>query len=145
MKPIHLMTTTSALLLACVFSFAGARSTYGSLLSSQYKLEKDPVIKKAGCQFCHSTAFGGRSWNKFGDSIRTQFDGAANRKIQDALYLVLKENQDSDSDGYSDALEVVAKTLPGDAKSKPSARIGDLEEQLKKLGGIDAFKPVVTK
>lgn len=144
MKPIHLITTSIALLVFAL-SFATARSSYGSLLSSQYKLEKDPIAKKAGCQFCHSTPFGGRSWNKFGDSVRTQFDGAASRKIQDALYLVLKENKDSDNDGYSDALEVVAKTLPGDAKSKPSTTVADLEEQLKKLGGIDTFKPIVAK
>jgi hypothetical protein len=144
MKPIQFVAAGVGLYV-CIFSFAAARSAYGSLLSSQYKLEKDPITKKAGCQFCHSTAFGGRSWNKFGDSIRTQFDGAASRKIQDALYLVLKENKDSDNDGYGDALEVVAKTLPGDAKSKPSAPVADIEEQLKKLGGIDVFKPVVTK
>ena len=144
MKPVHLIAT-SMTLLACVFSFAGARSSYGSLLISQYKLEKEPTITKAGCQFCHSSAFGGRGWNKFGDAIKTQWDGTANKKIQDALYLVLKENKDSDNDGYSDALEVVAKTLPGEAKSKPSATIADLEAQLKKLGGVEAFKPAVTK
>jgi hypothetical protein len=142
MKPIHIVALGS-FLTALVFSVAGARSSYGNLTLNQYKLEKDPAMTKAGCKFCHSTAFGGGTWNKFGIALKTQWEGAANKKIQDALYLVLKENQDSDSDGYSDALEVVAKTLPGDAKSKPSATVTDLEAQLKKLGGVEAFKPAV--
>jgi hypothetical protein len=144
MKTTQLIALVSiAATLAC--SVAGARSSYGNLTLSQYKLEKDPTISKAGCKFCHTTAFGGGAWNKFGAALKTQWDGAANKKIQDALYLVLKENLDSDGDGYSDALEVVAKTLPGDAKSKPSASVTDLEAQLKKLGGVEAFKPAVTK
>ena len=142
MKPSHLIVVSSALaILAC--SIAGARSSYNTVAFAQYQLEKDASITKSGCKFCHSTVFGGESWNKFGTALKTQWDGAAKRKIQDALYLVLKENQDSDADGYSDTLEVVAKTLPGDAKSKPSATVSDLEAQLKKLGGIEVFKPLV--
>jgi hypothetical protein len=144
MKPIQLMTLAGFLVaLAC--SVAGARSSYNSLVFNQFKLEKDPTITKTGCKFCHTTAFGGQGWNKFGTALKTQWEGAAERKIQDALYLVLKENKDSDGDGFNDALEIVAKTLPGDAKSKPNATASDLEAQLKKLGGIEAFKPAVVK
>lgn len=142
MKPSHLIVFTSVLV-TLAYSLAGARSSYSTLAFSQYQFEKDANITKSGCKFCHSTAFGGGTWNKFGTALKTQWDGAANRKIQDALYLVLKENKDSDSDGYSDALEVVAKTLPGDARSKPSASVPDLEAQLKKLGGVEFFKPIV--
>ncbi len=142
MKPSHLIVLFS-ILVTLAYSLAGARSSYGSLAFSQYQFEKDATVTKSGCKFCHSTAFGGESWNKFGTALKIQWEGAANRKIQDALYLVLKENKDSDSDGYSDALEIVAKTLPGDAKSKPSAAVVDLEAQLKKLGGVEVFKPVV--
>jgi hypothetical protein len=142
MKPSHLIVLSSVLV-TLVYSVAGARSSYGNLAFSQYQLQKDATITKAGCKFCHNSAFGGESWNKFGIALKTQWEGAANRKIQDALYLVLKENKDSDSDGYNDALEVIAKTLPGDAKSKPSATIVELEAQLKKLGGVEVFKPVV--
>ncbi len=141
MKPSHLIVFAS-LLTTLTFSLAVARSSYSTLAFSQYKLEKDPTISKAGCKFCHTTAFGGGAWNKFGTALKTQWESSANKKIQDALYLVLKENLDSDGDGYSDALEVVAKTLPGDAKSKPSASVPDLEAQLKKLGGVEAFKAV---
>jgi hypothetical protein len=144
MKPTHLIVFAS-ILATLVYSVAGARSSYGTLAFSQYQLEKDASITKAGCKFCHASAFGGGAWNKFGDALKTQWQGAANRKIQDALFLVLKENKDSDGDGYSDALEIVAKTLPGDAKSKPSTSVPDLEAQLKKLGGVEAFKPAVVK
>ncbi len=142
MKASHLIVCAS-ILTTLAYSLAGARSSYSTLAFSQYLLEKDVSITKSSCKFCHSNAFGGGTWNKFGAALKTQWDGAANRKIQDALYLVLKENKDSDADGYSDALEVVAKTLPGDAKSKPSATVVELEVQLKKLGGVEAFKPVV--
>jgi hypothetical protein len=141
MKPTQLIVFIS-ILATLAYSVAGARSSYSTLAFSQYQLDKDVSITKAGCKFCHTTAFGGGAWNKFGTALKTQWDGAANRKIQDALYLVLKENKDSDADGYSDALEVVAKTLPGDAKSKPNSAVTDLEVQLKKLGGIEAFKPI---
>ncbi len=144
MKPIHLIAL-AGFLAAFAFSFAGARSSYSSQVFSQYKLEKDPTITKSGCKFCHTTAFGGQGWNKFGSALKTQWEGAADKKIQEALYLVLKENKDSDADGFSDALEIVAKTLPGDAKSKPSTTAAELETQLKKLGGIEAFKPTVIK
>jgi hypothetical protein len=142
MKPSHLIVFLS-ILAALAYSVAGARSSYSTLAFSQYKLEKDATVSKAGCKFCHTTAFGGEAWNKFGTALKTQWEGSANKKIQDALYLVLKENLDSDGDGYSDALEVVAKTLPGDAKSKPSASVIDLEAQLKKLGGVEVFKPAL--
>ncbi len=142
MKPSHLIVLAS-ILASLVYSIASARSSYSTLAFSQYQLEKDAPVTKSGCKFCHSSAFGGESWNKFGTALKTQWEGAANRKIQDALYLVLKENKDSDGDGYSDALEIVAKTLPGDAKSKPSVTVVELETQLKKLGGVDAFKPAL--
>jgi hypothetical protein len=141
MKPTHLLALASVLT-ALAFSGAGARSSYGNLTLSQYKLEKDPAMTKAGCKLCHTTAFGGGTWNKFGAALKAQWEGAGGKKIQDALYLVLKEKKDSDGDGFNDALEVVAKTLPGDAKSKPSATVADLEAELKKLGGVDVFKPV---
>jgi hypothetical protein len=144
MKPIHLIVLVGAMTVF-TFSVAGARSSYSNLMFTQYQLEKDPTITKTGCKFCHTTAFGGSTWNKFGTALKTQWENVANKKIQDALYLVLKENKDSDGDGYSDALEIVAKTLPGDAKSKPSTTVSDLEAQLKKLGGVEVFKPAVIK
>jgi hypothetical protein len=144
MKPVQLIMIGVAAL-ACAFSFANARSSYGAVITGQYKFEKDSVSSKAGCKYCHISAFGGGGWNKFGIALRTKWDTAAKGKIQDALFLVLGDNADSDKDGYSDLLEVVAKTLPGDAKSKPSASVSELEADLKKIGGVETFKPVVAK
>ncbi len=144
MKPIQLIACVFTITLV-VISSAGARSSYNALFTTQYKLEKDPIITKASCKYCHSSVFGGSTWNKFGTALKAQWEGTANRKIQEALYTVLKENKDSDNDGFTDVLEVVAKTLPGDAKSKPNTKVIELEEQLKTLGGVEIFKPVVTK
>ena len=72
--------------------------------------------------------------------FRSIYFGEAKRNISDALYLVLKANKDSDADGYSDTLEIVANTLPGDKASKPTKTVKVLEAELKALGGVDKFK-----
>ena len=140
MKPTHLLA--GALALAALGApLAGARADYVNVMRAQYHLEKNETVAKAGCQYCHQNAFGGAPWNKFGDLLREQFRGPAARKIDQALYLALKADEDSDEDGFGDALEVVAGTLPGDAKSKPTKTKAALEAELKRLGGVDHFKP----
>ena len=88
MKPIHLLF--GAAIVVCTFAFAGARSSYGSVIAQQYRLERDSISIKAGCKYCHTTAFGGEGWNKFGGALKAKLDGAAKGKIQDALLLVLQ-------------------------------------------------------
>ncbi len=130
------LATTLTLSVAFFVQAAGARSAYMGQLFSQFKLSSDATAKSAGCQYCHTQAFGGGSWNAFGTAMKTQFKGDAKA----ALYKVLSANKDSDGDGYSDVLEVVAKTLPGDAKSKPTKPQTALQASLKKMGGLAAFK-----
>jgi hypothetical protein len=93
-----------------------------------------------GCTYCHTSPSGGGSWNKFGQAMRDLYFGDAKRNVGNMLYLTLKANKDSDGDKYTDVLEIVAKTLPGDASSKPSKTVAALEAELKALGGVDAFK-----
>jgi hypothetical protein len=138
-KALHVLAVT--VLIAALSPLAGARSTYLADVKALFKLEKDPTIAAASCKYCHLQAFGGAGWNAFGTGIRDQYLGAAKSNAKQAMYLQLKANKDSDSDGYSDVLEVVAKTLPGDAKSKPSQKVADLQKSLTKMGGVDAFKP----
>lgn len=121
-------------------SFAGARSDYFLVASEQLKLKSDRTFNSSGCQYCHQGRFGGAPWNKFGDTVREAFFGDARRDISEALYLVLKAGKDADGDGVKDVLEVVAKTLPGDAKSKPTKPIATLEAELKAMGGVEVFK-----
>ncbi len=120
--------------------FAGARSDYFLVVGEQLKLKSDKTFNTAGCQYCHQSKFGGAPWNKFGDGVREAFFGDARRDISEALYLVLKAGKDSDGDGVKDVLEVIAKTLPGDAKSKPTKPVATLEAELKAMGGVEVFK-----
>lgn len=141
MKPTHLLALAVALP-ALALPLAGARSAYLGVVQEQYHLTDDPALDKAGCRYCHVNAFGGAPWNKFGQAIKVAYDGEAKRNIGQALSIVMKAARDSDGDGFTDPLEVVAKTLPGDAKSKPAKTKAALTAEYKKLGGADYFKPV---
>ena len=138
MKPVHFLACTLALIVVGS-QISSARSTYRPIALKQFKLEKNAAAQKVGCQFCHVNAFGGAGWNGFGTALKTQLSSSSG--VPQALFDLLKQNKDSDSDKVSDVLEVVAGTLPGDAKSKPTAKVADLQAKLKKMGGVNAFKP----
>jgi hypothetical protein len=121
---------------------AHAVPEYLGVLLTQYRLNGDAVAQGARCQYCHVYEDGSVPWNAFGDRVHDAlFDTGNDLNIGNALYTALKDNADSDGDGYTDVLEVVAKTLPGDANSKPTKSVAELEAELKALGGVDAFKP----
>ncbi len=138
MKPVHFLAFVLAIAVVGA-QVSSARSTYRPIALKQFKFEKNAAANKAGCQFCHVQAFGGAGWNGFGQALKTQL--ATSAGVNQALFDLLKKNADSDKDGYSDVLEVVAGTLPGDAASKPTAKAADLTAKLKKMGGVTAFKP----
>ena len=138
MKPVHFLACTLALIVVGT-QISSARSTYRPIALKQFKLEKNAAAQKVGCQFCHVNAFGGAGWNGFGTALKTQLSSSSG--VPQALFDLLKQNKDSDGDKVSDVLEVVAGTLPGDAKSKPTAKVADLQAKLKKMGGVNAFKP----
>lgn len=139
MKSAHLLALTIAIAAALIaLPGASARPAYRQVVIDQFKL---PAGTQVGCQYCHAAAFGGEGWNAFGTAVQTAFTGAAQRNINQALYLTLKANKDSDGDGYSDALEVYAKTLPGDPKSKPSKTVAVMQKAFKTAGGVDQYKP----
>ena len=135
MKPVHWLAGSLSLV-ALGLSFAGAKPSFISVTATQYKLSASSVT----CQYCHTNPAGGAPWNKFGDALKASLKGAASGNVSTGLYLVLKANKDADGDGYSDALEVFAKTLPGDAKSKPTKAKATLEAEFKKAGGVDQYK-----
>jgi hypothetical protein len=133
-RPTQVLALSATFILAAaVLTPTSARNAYRVQAISQYKQSS------MTCTYCHTSPTGGSNWNKFGLTLRTEYD-AAKRDIGVALYEVLKANKDSDGDGYSDVLEVVAKTLPGDANSKPTKTVAALEAELKALGGVDHFK-----
>ncbi len=133
-KPIHWLALSAAFIGATALTPSSAKNAYRIQAIQQYS------VTSMGCIYCHTSPSGGSGWNAYGTALQVIYDGAAKRNISDALYLVLKANKDSDGDGYSDTLEVVAKTLPGDKASKPTKTVKALEAELKALGGVDHFK-----
>ncbi len=118
--------------------YVQARGPYRLQAITQFNLVADRGdVRTVTCQYCHVNANGGAPWNAFGNEVRANFKG----NIGDALYEALKAMKDSDGDGYADALEVFAGTLPGDANSKPLVTAQFLMQRLEKAGGVDIFKP----
>ena len=133
-KPIHWLALSAAFVGATTMTPSSAKNAYRLQAIQQYS------VTSMTCAYCHASPSGGSNWNTFGTTLKTQYFGAAKSNIADALYLVLKTNKDSDGDGYTDTLEIVAKTLPGDKASKPTKTVKALEAELKALGGVDKFK-----
>jgi hypothetical protein len=128
---------------ACLLLLGGAPTlafpSYRMQAIKQLKLEPDkadgtPVV---GCVLCHVNPEGGDPWNAFGQRVQAKLDG----DFAKTLLAVLSELRDSDGDGYNDALEIFAKTYPGDAKSVPTQKPEELQKEFEKGGGLEQFKP----
>jgi hypothetical protein len=105
-------------------------------------LRDDKVLRTASCLVCHTEKNGGDGWNPFGQRLRDLYFKEAEKKFPIALYYALTEDQDSDKDGYTNLVEVYAKTLPGDPNSFPSAKPEEYQAQIDQLGGVDVlFSP----
>ena len=98
------------------------------------------------CSYCHVSDSGGAPWNSFGRALQFQFQadaaGGQKNRFPQVLYDLLKAEKDSDGDGYADALEVFARTLPGDANSKPEKTLTELQKEFDAAGGVQQFQPV---
>ena len=105
-----------------VSSQATAFGAYREQAVTQFKLED----KSTTCAYCHVEVTGGAPWNPFGQLVQANLES----DIAKALFAALEANLDSDGDGYTDRLEVYAKTLPGDEKSKPTQDVKALEAAL---------------
>ncbi len=124
-----------------VFSSVQARPPYRLQAIAQFHFEGSPLKKSTmACTFCHINDTGGAPWNPFGESIKAAFRANPKWGIADALQGVMAAMKDSDKDGYEDALEVFAHTLPGDAKSKPKEDHKVLLERFMAAGGPDQYK-----
>ena len=55
------------------------------------------------------------------------------------LYTVLRANGDQDGDGSPDAIEVFARTLPGDPSNFPDRPLAVLEQAFAAAGGAEAY------
>lgn len=104
-----------------------------------------------GCTYCHVKNSGGAPWNSFGQALQAQFQAdaaqvqngkAPQNTFPQVLYDRLKAMQDADGDGYADALEVFAHTLPGDPDSKPQKSVAELEKVFEAAGGVAQYAPL---
>jgi hypothetical protein len=141
LKPAFLLAAGAIALAVVTLAPTSAKNAYRLQAQEQYKLVAADGKGQIGCVYCHVAPSGGSNWNKYGNELRTLYFGDAKRDIAQALYLVLKADKDSDGDGFKDALEIIAKTEPGNEKSKPTKTVAALEAELKAAGGVDAFKP----
>jgi hypothetical protein len=146
MKPAHFVLTLLGISVftSALSTRALARPIYNAIMEHQYGIREDKSARASTCLYCH-TDLDASDWNAFGLELRNTFFKEARKRVPEALYLVLKHDKDSDQDGYKDALEVYAKTLPGDPESKPLTPVNELEAQLEAAGGVDLFKPFVPK
>jgi hypothetical protein len=128
-----------------------ARPPYRQQLIVQYRLTPDRAdgTRVVTCQFCHKNSTGAQPWNPFGDNVRGEYvkidplkdPSRRNETIKTALYEVLENKKDSDGDGWYDALEVFAGTLPGNKDSKPpEGSFPKLQADFEKAGGIKSFQ-----
>jgi hypothetical protein len=136
-RATHVLLGIAVTVFAVGFTPTRASDSYLSLIYEQFGFVEDDEI---GCSYCHTDPDGGEGWNAFGQLAKRTLEKTDGNMSQ-SLYLALKANLDSDKDGYVDVLEVIAKSLPGDLKSRPEQSVKQLEQELAKLGGIDAFKP----
>ncbi len=97
--------------------------------------------KVMGCTFCHVGKQGGAPWNVFGQALQKGFASDPDHSFGEVLYTVLAANGDSDADGYPDAVEVFARTLPGDAASHPEQPLAELEAAFQHSGGVAQYRP----
>ena len=97
--------------------------------------------KVMGCTFCHVNKGGGAPWNVFGQALQQGFQASPKSNFSQVLFTVLSANGDSDGDGYPDALEVFANTLPGDPASHPDKPLAELEQAFAAAGGVAMYAP----
>lgn len=101
------------------------------------------------CTYCHVKDSGGAPWNPFGQALQAQFvtDAATGQKnkFPQVLYDLLKAEKDADADGYPDALEVYAHTLPGDPASRPTQALPELRRAFDAAGGVAQYAPLQPK
>jgi hypothetical protein len=122
-------------------NLVSARSGFDPVMYKQLKLEDrvGTVLEKSSCQLCHMNARGGAPWNPFGLAIG-KFR-AKRLPIDKAVFEALKLEADVDKDGFTDALEVFAGTMPGDANSKPVETFEVLKTKFDAAGGVMQFAP----
>lgn len=128
---------------AAAVPLALASPAYREQAIRQFHYEGSVLSRRTmACTFCHVNDRGGAPWNAFGEALKTGFRDKPTAKFDAVLYEVLAAGGDADEDGYGDALEVFARTLPGDAASVPKESLAALRARFEKAGGIEQYRAV---
>ncbi|NLI01514.1 MAG: hypothetical protein GX446_18715 [Chthonomonadales bacterium] len=111
----------SAIALLCVAAFGSAAIQIE--FTKLAKPPKDSALAKAACVTCHKQ-MGKTDLNAYGKDLAAAMKALKTKQVNAAV-LTRVAKLDSDKDGVTNADEVKAGTLPGDAKSKPTAKPGE--------------------
>ncbi|GGJ88545.1 hypothetical protein [Deinococcus aquiradiocola] len=105
----------------------------------------DPLWQYSGkvmsCTFCHVGKGGGAPWNPFGQALQKGFASNPRANFSQVLSAVLQANGDADGDGYPDAVEIFARTLPGDPASHPDRPLAEVQAEYDAAGGAAQYAP----
>lgn len=144
------LTLAGLVLLSPLLSTAGALPRYRIQAAPQLHLTEGNELweldrRVMPCTYCHVNADGGAPWNPFGQAIQATFasEAKAGRHLTfpQALSTLLQADTDADGDSYPDALEVYARTLPGDPASRPQQPLNELRAAFAAAGGAEQFAP----
>jgi hypothetical protein len=140
-SPVRVLVVFLGISSLISISVVSARSSFDPVMYKQLKLEDQvgTALEKSSCQLCHMNARGGAPWNPFGLAIG-KFR-AKRLPIDKAVFEALKLEADVDQDGFSDALEVFAGTMPGDANSKPGETPEALKLKFDSAGDVTQYAP----
>ncbi|CAM4356937.1 hypothetical protein [Deinococcus marmoris] len=153
-RRVRLVGAGLAALVLLAAPVALAMPRYRSQAIVQFHYDADNPLweldrRVMACTYCHVDVGGGAPWNPFGEAIRAGFraDAEAGQKgkFPDVLYAVLKADGDADGDGFPDALEVFARTLPGDPESRPDKPLAELQAGFAAAGGVAQYAPKAQK
>ena len=110
----------TALLMEFALSRANAYPQFQAVVTEAYHPKDKGVIqgKLQSCLLCHLVA-GQAKFNGYGTDTKAMLE-AAHTKTLTAAMLHSMDSKDSDGDGFDNAAEFAADTLPGDVTSKPA-------------------------
>ncbi|MBX3120376.1 MAG: DUF2231 domain-containing protein [Fimbriimonadaceae bacterium] len=102
-------------LVSCIACIAQAKPEFLEVYRAHYGLKDGTKLGDASCTNCHTQP---PRRNPFGKDIEHEYEASPGGQLTAAM-LDSVGSKDSDGDGFSNADEIKADTLPGDPASKP--------------------------
>jgi uncharacterized membrane protein len=97
---------------------ANAKPEFPPIIESTYKLKTGGKLFSAAedCTLCHT---GPPKLNPYGKDVQAALNATGSKQLTPEILHSI-DNKDSDGDGFTNAEEFAADTLPGDPTSKPA-------------------------